>query len=107
MNSQPLKHVQQWQTVKLMKVSEATLKALRLLSTGGDWTAGSFAVAMGYGNSQRVFHMKGPTGAAVLKRLQTRGLVEVWDDWFGGTYVTTARLTDQGRAVLKEADSPQ
>jgi len=85
-------------------LSTQTLKALRLINEHESVGAGWFAVAMGYHKPGNGGRMKGQTGASVLKRLQARGLVKVWDEWFkGGGYCTLACLTDKGIKALEEA----
>lgn len=77
-------------------VTQKQQKALQLISDAGYVTAGWFATQMGY-DGHRV---KGRTGAAVLKRLQALGWVQVWDEWYGSAYATTAKLTPAGEQAL-------
>ena len=88
--------------------SELTPKAIKalacLVAHDGEMGCAQFARAMNYGGPHSAMRTAGQTGASVLRRLQRHGLVEVWDDWFGGTYVTLARITPKGRDALAKKE---
>lgn len=84
-------------------ITEKTLRALKVIDAAPDGTvsAGFFSNAMGYHKPENSGRMRGQTGASVLRRLAKRDLVVVWDDWWGNSYVTLARLSDKGKEVLR------